>query len=327
MAPDWLIPFSSRLSIQNLIKQCDQHLVVLLYHGVNNGAPISFIDPLYPSRSVATFAEDMRFMEAHYEAVNLEEIVSNKGVFAKPSYHVTFDDGLRSVYDLALPVLEECAVKASVYLNNSFIDNRGLFYRYKVALIIDSVDEDQALGKKFTGYQQGDDLNVWLLSLGYEDLELIDKMAQEISLDFSEFLKKEQPYLSSDQIREMQNRGVEFGAHSFDHQLLQQNSSAEKMQQNIKDSIDDIARRFAIKNRAFAFPFTDAEISADAMEAMSAYTAISFGTAGLKIDNVEHHYQRIPMEIGSRSAESILKNVYYYYWMCSKVGKHKMKRG
>jgi len=326
MAPNWLIPLASLQSMKKLISKSGQHLVILLYHGLNNGAPISFIDPLYPSRSVKTFEEDIHFMNTHFEAVSLGDIIERKGVFERPSYHVTFDDGLRSVYDLALPVIEKQDVRASVYLNNDFVDNQGLFYRYKVALLINTIHANKSLTQNLKSFHKASDIKTWLLSLKYSDQKMIDEMANEIGLNFTTFLEKETPYLSSSNILEMQERGIEFGAHSFDHQMLQDNTS-EQMQEQIKNSVQDISKKYSPLQRAFAFPFTDANLSSQDLETMRGHTDISFGTAGLKIDEVANHYQRIPMEVGSMDAATIIKTAHAYFYLCKFIGKHKVKRG
>ena len=96
MAPNWLTFFSTRFSMERLISQTGQRLIILLYHGVNDGEAIPFIDPLYPSRSAAAFEKDVQFFTRYFESVDLKQIYERKGVFERPSFHITFDDGLRS---------------------------------------------------------------------------------------------------------------------------------------------------------------------------------------------------------------------------------------
>ncbi len=320
MAPNWLTSFSSRFSMHTLIEKTGQNLIILLYHGLNTGSEIPFIDPLYPSRSAEEFEKDIQFFKQHFESVNLSQIHAQKGQFSKPSFHITFDDGLRSVYDVALPILQKNKVDASIFLNNNFIDNNGLFYRYKVALIIDALKRKENL----SGQLDKSHLVSWLLKLGHQDTARIDITAKKIELDFATFLQNESPYLSSAQIKEMQKSGIEFGAHSFDHPLLQEQK--DNMHNEISKSIEDINARFKPKLRAFAFPFTDAGLHKEELVQVRNACDISFGTAGLKLDLATQHYQRVPMEKDKTDAASIIKNAYLYFWLSSMIGKHKIVR-
>ncbi len=324
MAPDWLTSFSTRFSMKRLISQTGQHLIILLYHGVNNGKAIPFIDPLYPSRSAAVFEQDIQFFLRYYESVDLKQIYERRGVFERPSFHITFDDGLRSVYDTALPILQKYGVHASVYLNNDFIDNQGLFYRYKVALIIDKLKRDVTLKNKLGKLNPPNTIYQWLRDMKYADTPQINAVAQEISLDFEQFLEREKPYLSTAQIKEMQAKGVAFGAHSFDHPLVQDNKQS--MPSDIGKSVQNIHARFGGDLRAFAFPFTDAGIGDSDMQKLGSTFDISFGTAGLKLDSATQHYQRIPMEKDNKDAAEIIKNAYLYFYLCRMIGKHKITR-
>ena len=169
-------------------------------------------------------------------------------------------------------------------------------------------------------------LQAWLLSLGYENTKTIDELGQKIGLDFTDFLRTEQPYMTTAQIQVAKQSGMHIGAHSFDHALMQDKQQRDKMQAEIAKSIADIKNRFDTSVRSFAFPFTDAGVRADEIDKMRTSCDISFGTAGLKQDSAVQHYQRLPMEIGAYSAEQILKNAYFYYWMLRPIGKHKMQR-
>lgn len=324
MVPTWLTSFSSRFSIQNLIESTGQKLIILLYHGINTGAKIPFIDPLYPSRSAEVFEQDILFFTKHFESVSLSQIYAQEGQFAKPSFHISFDDGLRSVYDAAMPIMKKHKVHGSVFLNNNFIDNKGLFYRYKVALIIDALQASPSLQNKLAKFDPPNDLYTWLLDMKYADARLIDEMALELGLRFDDFLALEKPYLSTEQIKEMQAEGMELGAHSFDHPLVQ--NSPTGLSQEILQSVEDIQTRFSPALDAFAFPFTDAGMSAADFSVVRKVCKMSFGTAGLKSDPMVQHYQRIPMERNTRPAADIIKDAYLYYRLCSWIGKHKIDR-
>jgi hypothetical protein len=52
----------------------------------------------------------------------------------------------------------------------------------------------------------------------------------------------------------------------------------------------------------------------------------TFGTAGLKEDPVDFHFQRIPMEMKKIPAYRILKGEYIYYLLKGLLGRNKITR-
>lgn len=86
---------------------------ILTYHSIDNSGSIISVSP-------SRFKDHMRFLnEAEISSISLEEIIkciSTGKEFPKKSIAITFDDGFKSVYSDALPVLEEFGFTATIFL-------------------------------------------------------------------------------------------------------------------------------------------------------------------------------------------------------------------
>ena len=129
---------ASRASISTLRNWTGGNLIMPFYHAVQGEQALPHITRLYTPRSIATFKEDLEFFLKHFEPISLTELIKHvrKGEEPdKPSFFLSFDDGLREVHDLVMPLLLEKGVPATIFLNSDFVDNKELFYRYKLSLL------------------------------------------------------------------------------------------------------------------------------------------------------------------------------------------------
>ena len=86
-------------------------LPILTFHAIDNRASVISFSP-------ELFERGMRLLhERGYRTVNLADIADGmrKGLsFPEQSFVITFDDGYRSVYDAAFPVLQRYRMTATV---------------------------------------------------------------------------------------------------------------------------------------------------------------------------------------------------------------------
>lgn len=285
-----------------------QRVVLPFYHIVANETP-SHIYQLYEARSIEEFKSDLDFLLKNYQPISLQELIEIKKTGRKPNrnvFHLTFDDGLKEFYTNIAPILKEKNIPATVFINTDFIDNKGLFYRYKASVL---TEEYAAKG---------------LLEVDFENANMIDDFAATMNYDFNDYLKNEQPYLSSNQIEELIDDGFTIGAHSRNHPLYKRLSIEEQISQTL-ESIDFIVQKFNLNYKVFSFPFTDDGITKEFFTKIENNVDLTFGTAGLKKDSIPYNLQRIPME-EINSAEEIIKSQYFYYLIKSFFGKNIIKR-
>tara|TARA_B100000809_G_C15126856_1_gene526658 strand:+ start:1966 stop:2907 length:942 start_codon:yes stop_codon:yes gene_type:complete len=295
-------------SMDDLIKKSKHNIVLPFYHIVTDDSPIH-IKNLYQPRSIEAFKTDLDFLVENFKSISLErliEINSGREVVSGKYFHLTFDDGLSEFYKIVAPILKAKNVHATVFLNSEFMDNKKLFFRFKASIIYEKLKEDS------------------ILNISYKDEHKLDMLADQNKIDFDTYLKEEQPYLSTKQIKELIAQGFTFGAHSKNHPLYKELSLEEQLIQT-KESLETIITKFRLKYKVFSFPFTDDGVSGAFFEEIARETSLTFGCAGLKEDTAKNHLQRIPME-SNKSGKQIIKEEYVYYLMKAKAGKNKIVR-
>jgi peptidoglycan/xylan/chitin deacetylase (PgdA/CDA1 family) len=122
-------------------------------------------------------------------------------------------------------------------------------------------------------------------------------------------------------------QGFSFGSHSQNHTSYQDLTLSEQLAQT-KNSSDFVQQQFDLSYRVFSFPFTDYQVSDQFFKSVKASRIVdlSFGTAGLKKEKYDFHFQRIPMENSHFSAAEILHHAYFYYVLKAFVAKNTIIR-
>jgi peptidoglycan/xylan/chitin deacetylase (PgdA/CDA1 family) len=103
-------------------------VIVLTYHRIVGD------EPSLPGVSVANFDAQMRWLRDNCDPIGPEELIERSRAprRARPAALVTFDDGYRSYYDLAYPVLKRYGVPAVNFLVTSLVDEPGVLWTDRV---------------------------------------------------------------------------------------------------------------------------------------------------------------------------------------------------
>ncbi len=326
-----ILKLSKYVSTNFLVKISQQKTIVPLYHIISD-ENIPHIKHLYPLKSNKEFINDLDFLLKNFTPVSFHDFYNSLQTgnnFKKPSFLLTFDDGLKEFYTVVAPILKQKGIPAICFLNSGFIDNKALFYRYKVSLLIDFIKENKINKMVFKTFplvfKSDDKVFETLLNVKYSDDYLLDQIAFALGLSFDCFLKTVQPYLSKVQIKELINQDFSFGAHSIDHPLYADLSLENQLYQT-QNSVDDICKQFNLNYKAFAFPFTDTGVNNGFFKEIykNKHLDITFGTAGLKKDDFAKNIQRIPLEQGNKSAKTIINAEIVKAMLRTSLGKNKV---
>lgn len=328
-----ILPFSGLFPFKGLINRVGERLIFPFYHAVSDSPP-SHLKNLYRIKSQKEFENDIDLLLLNFEALspdillNINEPVNS----SKPSFILSFDDGLREVKETIVPILKRKGVPAIFFLNNNFIDNKALFFRYKVSVLIDYLKRPSFSlqnGKRFSEFLNCTDKSIpgiekALLKLRFSDMSLIEKLSDLVGLNFDDYLKKHKPYLSDTEIKDIIKEGFYIGSHSFDHPYFTELSEKEQLNEIVESSLD-IKERFKLNYSLFAFPFSDDGVSRMSLRKLhnsEGKPDASFGTSGLQKRLSYSHYQRIAMEKTGFNSNRILKTEYIYYLMKSLLYKN-----
>jgi|GEM_PF-979456 peptidoglycan/xylan/chitin deacetylase (PgdA/CDA1 family) len=324
------------LPITLLSKLTSTKIICPFYHTIEPNYPELFRH-LYKPLSFKRWNEDINFFIKHFEALSphtFYNFTKEQCKPRKPAFFLSFDDGLREVYEKAFPVLKAKGISAAIFVNTDFIDNKDLFYRYKVSLIIEKIVKQPSLERlidnillDFTNLK-GNSVKEKLLNIGAKEKHVLDKLLPICEIDLKEILKTYKPYLFKHELIDMANSGWYIGSHGTNHdefQVLDNNEREKQIIQSFYYIESFIKQSF----KMFAFPFTDFNIQQQFIKRIHSKLGVDiiFGGAGIYKEKFPFHIQRIPIEKNyAKSAEAIIKKEYFYYFAKCLLGKKYIKR-
>ncbi len=327
--------FADIIPVGAYLRLTGMKLPAPFYHAVSDHS-LPHLDCLYRVRTSKEFEQDLDMLLKNFRPLDLHTLikaVKEKVPVRKPSFFLSFDDGLKEFYEIVAPVLLKKGIPATCFLNSAFIDNKDMFYRYKVCLLIKEISKrKRALLPLVNNWLAEREFQIpsyrhFLLKIDYRQKNLADELANLIHLDFKNYLHEQKPYLTTENIQKLVKKGFTFGSHSIDHPEFSNIPQEEQVRQ-VVESTTVITETFYLPYKVFSFPFTDFGIQHDLFEKINqaAHFDLTFGCAGMKKDSYYNHLQRIPAEEYDLSIKKRIKRDYFYYILKSFVSKNKINR-
>ena len=202
-----------------------QPLTALIFHRV-----MLATDPLRPGEPTAEeFARFMGFLARHFAVLPLRDAVARlqQGRLPKRACCITFDDGYADNLTVALPILEQYGLPATVFVTTGYLDGGRMFND----AVIDAIawTERQVLGLGEIGLGEHvlatvEDrraaIGAILEQLKYRPPEQREaNVTRLIELTNCRPLPRD-IMLGSEQVAELSRRGVEIGGHTVSHPIL-----------------------------------------------------------------------------------------------------------
>ena len=307
----------SKIPFDILCKVTQTNIFIPYYHMVCDDE-VLHIKHLYPHKNLKQFNDDLDFILKKFSPISLNDVLNNlqdsKTLLSK-ALHLTFDDGFREIHDIVAPILLKKGIPATFFISSGFMDNKILCYQHKASILA-----EHTLKSDFTPNIQNDikriflenklefkDIKAGILSIKYRDKIILDELARIMDIDFSDYLSKNKPYLTTEQIKQLINNGFTIGAHSIDHPLYA-NLSLEEQLNQISKSATFFREKFNLNYSVFAFPHSDSGVSEGYFNQIkkSGLVDISFGTSGMIKDIIPNNLQRFSLEKPLLPAENII---------------------
>jgi peptidoglycan/xylan/chitin deacetylase (PgdA/CDA1 family) len=264
---------ADRLGVNWLRRRFRQGIAVLMYHGL---LPDDAGIDAWTMVRAAEFRRQMRYLEQRCDFVSMPDLLAagSAGRLAaarsgKPRVMITFDDGYRSNYTLALPILAELGIPATVFVATGFVDTRDSFWYDKVILAL-QLSRTRSLDLR--GAQLGvfdlpvspaerrwDAIQRVLSALKTLDLEPREKLAEEIrvNLRVSDSDLELFVALRGADVTALHRSGlVHIGSHTDRHEILTQASPA-AAEATICTSLDKLRALTGENCRVFSYPNGD----------------------------------------------------------------------
>ncbi len=290
-------------------------IIPIYYHLVSNERN-PLVENLYSHKNIATFGQDLEVLVRKYKILDLADIQANRrGVV------LTFDDGLSECYHTIYPLLEKYSLPAFFFVNNDFIDNKAMFYRAKVSLLISKLAYLSPIILQHMSYMLDckiTSIKEKLLSLKSSDDHSINSLLTIAGIDSDLYLQEKSPYLSSPQISEMIKAGYYFGGHTRDHLRLKDMPASEQ-EYRIVDSALDISKRFNLDYSLGSIPHNDVGISRDVLKKVSQQIDFLFGGYGLNHQLDIRYIQRISNEHSSLRIDRFINSWKIFHYVSRNV--------
>ncbi len=270
--------------------------LILCYHRINNdshsylqllGKHFRIEDSEYsriiPSTKVENFEKQMRYLSRFYHPVPLEDIVQHirNGTSPPPkSVAITFDDGYRDNYDNAYPILKKYGIPATIFLTTGYIDTDEIPWWDKVYYVLSQAKEGEPLSTELPRAKFNEPFNkksikrVIQMLKQLEEKEkksIIAELTDQRDLKVNDFAEKNL-MLSWEEVREMSNNGISFGAHTLTHPLLPRVPS-DQARDEIYISKDIIEQQIGKSVNIFAYPGGDFDVHIEKMVKNAGYFA------------------------------------------------------
>jgi peptidoglycan/xylan/chitin deacetylase (PgdA/CDA1 family) len=243
-------------------------LRLVYYHSIGDGnSPCMryLDDEILPS----VFKTHLDFLQNNYNIMSIEDAVQllvNDGISqnAIPICCISFDDGLRSVYSEAFPLLRARKIPFTVFVNTSVIGNKSLLFLHLLSYLLSHYG-----GRKISSMINQRIANIppcpfdereignWVrrnFEVVYES-EIFNAILEELTLDLAQIANEEKLYLDWNQIEEMSCHDVGFFSHTANHAPLGAFGNLIHVKNEIETALRTITAKVKKGDIFVSFPF------------------------------------------------------------------------
>jgi len=265
--------------------------LILCYHRVNDEVHSC----LQPTK-VAAFEKQMRYLSKVYHPVPLEKVVHHlrEGTPPPPkSIALTFYDGYRDNYENAYPILKKYGIPATIFLTTGYIGTGEIPWWERVYQCLNQVEtggftlekleplplqapfDKKSIHRLIRRLKQfdEDEKNRAIADIISQCEKQVDLPSEGAGLSrLSASTSQQALMLSWEEVREMRNNGISFGAHTLTHPLLT-HVPPEQARKEIDLSKNSIEEQIGEGVLVFAYPGGDFDASIARMVQDAGYSA------------------------------------------------------
>ena len=211
-------------------------LLVLNYHRIGEAAGQLFDEEVF-SASGQGFRQQLLYLRSRFDVIGLNELIARlegEGpVFHRPTAMITFDDGYRDNYEVALPILQEVGLPAVFFIAAGYIDCPRLTWWDRISYVLKSTTRDTLV----LDYPEPRTIDLRRLDrnratqqilLDYKGAPEIDQeqffdhLEEQAGVEVDTEALGRDLFMSWDQVRGLRDSGMAIGSHTYDHPVLAQ---------------------------------------------------------------------------------------------------------
>lgn len=237
------------------------------------------------------FEKQIRFYNKHFNFCYPEDFFTgkcDKGI----NVLITFDDGYKDNYDIALPILKKHDTTAVFFITTNYIGSKNWLWhdRVRYLVVAGKINADEA------------EHQLKRMNLGFTvDEAFKDKIETLFQVGPKRLM------MNWEEVKQMADNGFVIGAHTTNHKVL--NSLYENEQQyEIETSINEIKQNLKIKTVHFAFPNgLYNQITLDILDANNIKYAYTTKNGFNQLDNSKIQLKRIGINASDTIGVILLK--------------------
>jgi len=242
-------------------------LRLVFYHGIGDkkSASMTYLSDEIP---LSVFTSHLDYLQGKYHFLSLKAALelseSNNLPREKPVGTISFDDGLRSVYSHAYPLLKERGIPFDVFINTAVVGNKDLLWLHALNYLLTTYGPEKIAGSinklidSDIPQSPKDALGIERWARGnfeyFYESDIIGKLFEHYELNREEIAAKENLYLTWDNIEEMSANGVGFYSHTHRHFPLNALTKEDSVKTEIRQAYD-VMKENNKNNDFISFPF------------------------------------------------------------------------
>lgn len=308
--------------------------LLLPYHHTVSNNKLEHISNLYQFKNIETFSKDLDFLLKYYKPIappDLWHSVQSNTPVPPGRFLLTFDDGFKEISEVVAPLLSKKGVPAIFFINPAFIDNKKMFYRGKISILIGMLrDNPQRYIPTFSSLLSVapilETVVAALKKITQLNASLLDTIASEINYSFEDYLLRQRPFLTQEQLLSLHTQGFSIGSHSMDHPYYNLLPAAEQVRQTL-DSCSYVKELLNTDTCHFSFPHSDADVTQETIDLIrEGNKGLIFGVQNQKKEPTNHILHRFNAERPDPGIDALIKGQITLNWVQQLAGTNTVKR-
>jgi peptidoglycan/xylan/chitin deacetylase (PgdA/CDA1 family) len=238
-------------------------VVILNHHRVGDGAGWSTGRDVW-SATAEQLDEQLAFLTQNFDVVGPDELRAALEDPRSRAVAITFDDGYRECYDVALPIFRAHGVRAIFFLTTGFLDGTRTAWWDEITWMVGNssraaVPADGWLTSPVALDRANPEAAAAPLVAHYKTLSgersegFLDFLGEATGSGRRDPSEWRDAWLDWDMVRELARSGMGLGGHTVTHPVLARHSG-ERQRAEIVGSIDRIGEETGVRPRFFSYP-------------------------------------------------------------------------
>jgi peptidoglycan/xylan/chitin deacetylase (PgdA/CDA1 family) len=238
-------------------------VLVLNYHRVGTPDGNGFEPDLY-SADAESFAAQAQIVARHFDVVGPDDLIARPKAPGRRVL-ITFDDGYRDNYEVALPVLRMLGIPASFFVIPGYIDEPVVAWWDEIAWMLANAPADRlelpqyGLGSvDLTDEREVRSASAGLAGIyktlpGSRTATFLDTLGERTGAGRAPADLARDTWMTWDQVRELQQNGMTIGGHTLTHPILARHDRATQ-EREVEGCAQRLREELGTEMDSFSYP-------------------------------------------------------------------------